>query len=146
MFGMAIDQTIDIRLAIATANLHRFYVGPSGRLRASHRELVTEQLEGLSEDEYRERMTDLYVYHPHTRRQPLSSGEIVELDISLWPGGMIFDAGEAMRLEVKGRLPILPEFDGLDKDFKNFNKGKHTVHSGADRSSRLIVNLRTATA
>ena len=47
-------------------------------------------------------MSDAYVYHPHTRKQLIAAGEVVELDISLWPGGMVFDAGESMRLEVKG--------------------------------------------
>jgi len=122
---------------------NRFYVGPNGRLRASHRAVIQEQLEGLSDAEYRERMSDAYVYHPHTHKEPLTPGEIVELDISLWPGGMVFDAGESLQLEVKGRHPVLPEFNGLDKNIVNFNRGQHRLHSGEANTSHLVVNLRS---
>ena len=117
-------------------------MGPSGRLRASHREVVQEKLDGLSDAEYRSLMSDSYVYHPHTSIKPLSPGEIVELDISLWPGGIVFDGGESLRLEVKGRLPILPEFSGLDEKIVNYNKGEHVLYSGGSTISSLTVNLR----
>jgi uncharacterized protein len=122
-------------------SLVRRYVGPNGRLRASHREIVEEQLDSMSQDEYRQLMGPAYVYHPHTSRQPLSQGEFVELQISLWPGGMLFDAGEAMRLEIKGRLPILPEFEGLDEKIVNHNVGKHRLHTGGQYASLLDVSL-----
>lgn len=87
-------------------------------------------------------MGPAYVYHPHTSRRPLSPGEVVGLEISLWPGGMVFDAGESMRLEVKGRLPIMPEFEGLDRQTVNHNVGRHRVHTGGDYESQLYVSLR----
>ncbi|KAI5363911.1 putative xaa-Pro dipeptidyl-peptidase-like domain, cocE/Serine esterase, alpha/Beta hydrolase [Septoria linicola] len=118
------------------------YIGPNGRLRASHREIVQEDLEGLSASEYRDLMGPAYVHHPHTSRQPLSPGEIVELEISLWPGGIVFDAGEAMRLEIKGKHPILPEFEGLDKKIVNHNEGKHKLYTGGKYESSLLVSLR----
>lgn len=87
-------------------------------------------------------MGPAYVYHPHTSRQPLASAEVVKLEISLWPGGMIFDARESLRLEVKGRLPIMPEFEGLDEKIVNHNIGWHTLHTGPDHPSQLYVSLR----
>lgn len=119
-----------------------FFVGPNGRLRASHREICQEQLENLSLEEYRERMSDAYVYHPHDKRSPLKAGEIVELEISLWPGGIVFDAEESLRLDVKGRHPILPEFNGLEKKIMNHNVGKHTLHTGGAMASFLYVSLK----
>jgi predicted acyl esterase len=87
-------------------------------------------------------MGPAYVYHPHTSTQPLSKGEIVELEISLWPGGMVFDAGEGLSLEIKGRHPIVPEFAGLDEKIVNYNVGRHRVHTGGERLSQVLVSLK----
>ncbi|KAF4871600.1 Cocaine esterase [Colletotrichum siamense] len=125
---------------IPNENIWR-YIGPNGRLRASHRAIANELLEGLSQDAYKELMGPAYVYHPHTRPQALRRGEVVELEISLWAGGMIFDAGESMRLEFKGRLPIAPEFEGLDKRMVNYNVGRHRLHTGGRYESQFLVNL-----
>jgi predicted acyl esterase len=122
--------------------MHRRYIGPNGRLRASHREVAPEKLDGLDEEEYRSLMGPAYVHHPHTSTQPLSKGEIVELEISLWAGGMVFDAGEALSLEIKGHLPIVPEFAGLDEKIVNYNVGRHRVHTGAERLSQVLVSLK----
>lgn len=119
-----------------------YYVGPSGRLRASHREVTQESLPDLTADEYTSRMTDAYIYHPHTAAELLVPGEVVELDISLWPGGIVFDAGESMRLEVKGRMPINPEFLPLNDMLVNHNKGQHMLYTGGERPSSLYVCLK----
>ena len=87
-------------------------------------------------------MGPAYVYHPHTSTQPLSKGEIIELEISLWPGGMILDAGEGLSLEIKGRHPIMPEFPGLDEKIVNHNIGRHRVHTGGQCPSQFMVSLR----
>ena len=82
------------------------------------------------------------VYHPHTSTQPFSKGEIVELEISLWPGGMVFDAGERLSLEIKGRHPIMPEFAGLEEKMVNYNVGRHRVHTGGQWPSQVLVSLK----
>lgn len=119
------------------------YVGPNGRLRASHREVTQEQLPGLTAEEISKRMSEAYVYHPHTTAEKLSPGEVVKLEISLWPGGMVFDAGESMRFEVKGRLPVLVEFKPLLDTLVNYNKGEHILHTGGATSSQLSVYLKS---
>lgn len=124
------------------SRIHRRYIGPNGRLRASHREVVPENLDGLSEEDYRSLMGPAYVHHPHTSTQPLPKGEIVELEISLWPGGMVFDAGEGLSLEIKGRHPIMPEFAGLGEKMVNYNVGRHRVHSGGQWPSQVMVSLK----
>lgn len=86
-------------------------------------------------------MGPAYVYHPHDASQLLSRGEVVGLEISLWAGGMVFDAGESMSLEFKGRLPIVPEFLGLEKQMVNYNVGRHRLHTGGRYDSQFIVNL-----
>ncbi|KAJ0296213.1 hypothetical protein COL516b_011863 [Colletotrichum fioriniae] len=74
---------------IPNENIWR-YIGPNGRLRASRRAIANEALEGLDKDTYKELMGPAYVYHPPTAPQALRRGEVVELEISLWAGGMIF--------------------------------------------------------
>jgi len=128
--------------SINPSQIHRRYIGPNGRLRASHREVTPEKLDGLSEEDYRSLMGPAYVYHPHTSTQPLSKGEIVELEIGLWPGGTVFDAGEGLSLEIKGRHPIMPEFMGLDGKTVNYNVGRHRVHTGGERPSQVLVSLK----
>ena len=123
-------------------HIRRRYIGPNGRLRASHREVVPEKLDGLSEEDYRSLMGPAYVHHPHTSMQSLSKGEILGLEISLWPGGMVFDAGEGLSLEIKGCHPIMPEFAGLDEKLVNYNVGRHRVHTGGQCPSQLMVSLK----
>lgn len=87
-------------------------------------------------------MGPAYVYHPHTSTQPLAKGEVEELEISLWPGGMVFDAEEGLSLEIKGRHAIMPEFAGLDEKFVNYSVGRHRVHTGGARPSQVLVGSK----
>lgn len=110
---------------IPLENVYR-YIGPNGRLRASHRAVSQEP--GLT-DEQRAVLSEAYVWHPHDGAEKLGDGEIVKLDIHLWPGGIIFEEGESMRLEIKGVHPAMPEFEPLLPLLPNHNSGKHTIHS-----------------
>lgn len=121
--------------------MYRRYIGPNGRLRASHRAVTYESLPDLSPDEYKKLMGPAYVYHPHTATQPLRRDQAVELEISLWPGGIIFDAGESMRLEFAGRVQILQDFDGVKEHLVNHNVGRHRLHTGGRHESHFLVNL-----
>jgi predicted acyl esterase len=114
------------------------YVGPNGRLRASHRAVSQEK----DYDPTRlSLLSKAYVYHPHDRKERIEPGHIVKLDIMLWPGGMIFDEGESMSLQVMGHVPIIPEFVGLEKSMPVVNKGRHKIHCGPDYPSALLVAL-----
>jgi predicted acyl esterase len=62
-----------------------------GWLRASHRALDPE----LSEP-YRP-------YHRHDRREPLTPGEVYELDVEIWPTCIVIPAGYTLALTVQGR-------------------------------------------
>ncbi len=62
-----------------------------GWLRASHRELDPE----LSLP-YRP-------YHKHTRRLYLKPGEIVQVQVEIWPTSMVFRKGHRIRLDVQPR-------------------------------------------
>lgn len=120
-------------------NLNIFkYVGPNGRLRASHRRLAQDPT--LTEDQTR-LLAPATAWHPHDREEKIPPGNIVCLDIPLWPAGIIFEAGESIRLEIKGHEVTLPEFPGLDRVPGNLNKGKHTIHTGPEYPSSIVLSL-----
>jgi len=62
-----------------------------GWLRASHRKLDA----GLS--------TEYRPYHTHDELQPLRPGEVVPLDIELWPTSIVVPAGHRIALSVRGK-------------------------------------------
>jgi uncharacterized protein len=62
-----------------------------GWLRASHRKLD------------RKLSTPWRPYHTHDQHQPLRPGEIVPLDIELWPTSIVVPAGYRVALTVRGR-------------------------------------------
>src|SRR5439155_25413598 len=62
-----------------------------GWLRASHRKLD------------RALSTDYRPYHPHDEVQPLSPGEIYELDVEIWPTCLVVPKGYRIGLTVRGK-------------------------------------------
>jgi predicted acyl esterase len=102
-----------------------------GWLRASHRELDT--LKSRPERPI----------HTHRRELMLQPGEIVPLDIEIWPSSTFFRAGERLRVVVKGsdiypypdRAPGLPL--ALHEDTRN--QGEHVIHAGGQYDSHLLV-------
>jgi predicted acyl esterase len=62
-----------------------------GWMRASHRKLDPKRSE------------EWKPYHSHDEKQPLTPGEIYELDIEVWPTGIIIPPGYRMQLQVGGR-------------------------------------------
>jgi hypothetical protein len=78
-----------------------------GWLRASHRKLDTE----LS--------TEYRPYHPHDEAEPLTPGEVYELDIEVWPTCIVVPAGYRIAFTVLGRDY---EYDGPGVDFHYFGK------------------------
>src|SRR6202007_2239862 len=96
-------------------------------------------------------------YHTHDERQPLRKGEVVTLDIELWPTSIVVPAGYRLALSVRGkdyewqkstgaRLsnfknelrgcgPFLPD-DPPDRPAKVFG-GKTTLH--LDENSYILL-------
>jgi len=62
-----------------------------GWLRASHR-----QLDKKLSTPYRP-------YHTHAKKQPLKPGEVVPLDIEIWPTSIVVPAGHRIALTVRGK-------------------------------------------
>ncbi|KAJ5381027.1 uncharacterized protein N7496_003455 [Penicillium cataractarum] len=109
------------------------HIGQQGMLRASHR--VT--LQPRASD------NELPVYS-HDRGEPVKPGEIVPLLIPIWPVGVVFEAGESLMLRVSGHDMSLPEVEALrPKEPVDANEGSHTVHTGGEYDSHLVLPVIT---
>jgi predicted acyl esterase len=106
-----------------------------GWLRASHRALDPE------------RSTPLQPVHPHTHEQLLQDGEVVPVEIELWPSSTVFEAGETLRVVIKGMdiyrdaLPNLPF--ARHEDLRNH--GRHVIHAGGRYDSHLLMPVISRT-
>jgi uncharacterized protein len=118
-----------------------------GWLRASHRKPD----ETLS--------TPWRPYHTHDERQPLKAGQIVQLDIELWPTSIAVPAGHRVALTVRGRDYEFASSTGARlSNFKNELRGcgpflhddprdrpreifggKTTLHFGAEHASYVML-------
>jgi predicted acyl esterase len=79
-----------------------------GWLRASHR-----QLDKKLSTPYRP-------YHTHAKKQPLKPGEVVALDIEIWPTSIVVPAGHRIALTVRGKDYVYPGGSGGRlSNFKN---------------------------
>ena len=79
-----------------------------GWLRASHRELDNK----LSRP-YRP-------YHTHRKKQPLKPGEVVPLDVEIWPTSIVVPAGYRVALTIRGKDYVYPGGSGgRQSNFKN---------------------------
>jgi predicted acyl esterase len=101
-----------------------------GWLRASHR-----ALDPALSTEYRP-------YHTHAAREPLVSGEPVQLDIELWPTSIVLPAGYRLALTVRGTDYVYPgPSGGRLSNFKNELTGCGPfLHDDArDRPAEIFV-------
>ncbi|KAI1670803.1 X-Pro dipeptidyl-peptidase C-terminal non-catalytic domain containing protein [Pyrenophora tritici-repentis] len=105
------------------------YVGPSGILRASHREIDA----SISKHNF--------PHHKHTNEEKIQPGQVVRLEIGIWAAAIQFEAGEKLMLRVSGHDMRLPEFEPLRGKFTTGNKGRHVVHIGKEYDSYLVSPL-----
>ena len=106
-----------------------------GWLRVSHRELDSE------------RSTPFQPWLKHQRALKLKPGEIVPVEIEIWPSSTYFHAGETLRLEIQGgsfsytRSNPLPLQHGriCTAHDETVNTGRHTIHCGVQYDSHLLV-------
>ncbi|MDC7786867.1 CocE/NonD family hydrolase [Rhodoplanes sp. TEM] len=96
-----------------------------GWLRVSHRELDPT----LS--------TPWRPYHRHARRLYLEPGEIVKVEVEIWPTSMVFRKRHRLRLDIQPR-------DGVGSVHythyhADYNTGTNTIYSGGDKESFLLL-------
>lgn len=100
--------------------------GSSGRLRVSHRQLDPK------------RSTPAEPYLTHTSEERLTPGQIVPVEIAIWPTGMLWHRGEQLRLLVAGCNLAGRHIPGLPEPVLR-NRGEHIIHTGGRFDSHLLV-------
>ncbi len=99
-----------------------------GWLRASHREIDP---------------TSSVTHQPvlaHRRALTVPRGEIVPLEIEIWPSGTRFEAGESLRLVLQGSdIYVYPKPVMCDRHEETVNHGPHVIHCGGRYDSHLLV-------
>jgi predicted acyl esterase len=106
------------------------YKGSNGRLRVSARHLD----DALT--------TDAVPAHSFDRVEKLEPGEIVDIEIDLFPIGLLFYPGEQLRLIISARNTLGAIMPGT-RDYLPRNSGTHIVHTGGDRASFLQLPITT---
>lgn len=109
---------------VATMNRVFRYWGPSGVLRASQRHVSMEK-SGKS-----------WKTLSHEKIQKVKPGEIVRMEILLWPTGIIFEPGEKLVLKISGEKLGTPALPHLVNE-PNSNHGEHVLHVGGEAESYL---------
>jgi len=69
----------------------------------------------------------------------LKPGEIVKVDVEIWPTSMVFKKGHRIRLDVQPR-------DGIGSQsymhyHADYNTGTNTVYAGGERESYLLLPI-----
>ncbi len=100
-----------------------------GWLRASLR-AINEELSGPGQPE-----------HDFDTPQPLTPGEIVELQVSLLPSATFFKAGDVLRLDLRGSWFFVanPLAGAGPTAYQKSPPGTCVVHTGGDHRSYLLV-------
>ena len=106
------------------------YKGSNGRLRASMRHLDSDA------------STDEIPFHSFDRVEKLGAGEVVCLDIDMFPVGLALNPGEQLRLVVSGFHLLGGVMPGTD-NVRAHNRGWHIIHTGGQRASYLQLPVRT---
>jgi hypothetical protein len=107
------------------------YKGSPGRLRVSARHLD----KTLS--------TDAVPEHTFDRVEKLAPGEVVDVEIALFPVGLVFRPGQQLRLVISARNPLgaiipgVPFYDGQ-------TEGRVIVHTGGAQASYLQLPVMAA--
>lgn len=110
---------------IPTNVLGEPHPGAWGKMRVSHRELDQK----LS--------TDYQPVQAHRKEEKLKPGEIVPVDIEIWPHSRIWHKGQQLRLHVAGRYIREGWFERLE--WQTDNKGNHVIHTGGKYNSFLQI-------
>lgn len=77
-------------------------------------------------------------YHPHDREEPLTPGEVYELEIAIMPTAYRVAKGQRLRLELSnGDSPITDQI--FTHEYQLFKLGSDSIHHGGDLASRLLI-------
>ncbi|MFD0523876.1 CocE/NonD family hydrolase C-terminal non-catalytic domain-containing protein [Paractinoplanes durhamensis] len=77
----------------------------------------------------------------HPRPRSSDHGQIVAVEIDLFPLGISFRPGEQLRLVVSGRHLLGPMMPAL-REYTPANKGLHVIHTGGEHASYLQLPVQ----
>lgn len=100
-----------------------------GWLRASHRALDAD------------RSLPLRPVHKHKQRDMLAPGQVVEVQVEIWPSSTLFREGETLRLIVSGTDIYHFGTGAPELRHDTENKGTHVVWSGGRHQSHLLLPM-----
>ena len=102
-----------------------------GKLRASHKVSYDPKLSKPNEP-----------YYAHDRQEKIPPGTVIDLEIPVWPTGMVFGTGESLIVRVAGRYLTLPEVLRPDMPLPdNHNRGKHFIYSSREYDSHILLPI-----
>lgn len=106
-------------------------LGPQGFLRASH---------FVSRNDSKTVGND--IFYEHNRKQAVQRGETVELEIPIWPVGLVMAPGEGVMLRISGHDMSFPELlDCVVTEPWDRDVGRHSVFTGAQYASALTLPI-----
>ena len=88
-------------------------------------------------------------WHAHDEAQPLKPGEVLEIDLEIWPASVSLPKGSRLSLVLAGQDFARPDATGPLKGSGLFThtdpqdsppermNGTHTIHTGGTRASYL---------
>jgi predicted acyl esterase len=99
-----------------------------GWLRVSHREL----------DEVKS--TPYQPVHKHLKEIKLRPGEVVPVEIEIWPSSTLFEPGERLRLVIQGSdIYSYPYERHSNQHTDTVNRGLHIIYTGGNYDSHLLI-------
>jgi predicted acyl esterase len=88
-------------------------------------------------DEKHPHHSEFQPWHPFKNPQKLKPGEIVPVEIEIYPSSRVWHAGEQLQVEVSGHYARIDWFEPFD--WNTCNKGLHVIHTGGQYDSYLLV-------
>ena len=98
-----------------------------GWLRVSHRETDPS------------RSTAWRPWHTHQRRLLLEPGEVVPIDVEIWPSSTKFHSGQQLKLIIQGNDIFRYDLPQVQLHQDSVNVGAHKIHMGGPYDSYLLI-------
>ena len=102
-----------------------YYPGPDGMLRASLRAVDPE------------RSTPCEPYHPYNTLSYLEPGQVVPMEIGLWPTALKFHPGEQLCVTIAGYNYL--GMEAQHGDSYDRNPGEQVIHTGGRYDSHILI-------
>ena len=102
--------------------------GAWGFLRCSHRDLDPKYA------------SDFQPVHSHEKEERMQPGEIVPVDVEMYPHSRLWHKGEKLQVVIAGRFIKTEWFHDNDMNHKTDNgDGMHVIHTGGEHQSYLQI-------